>query len=66
MLFIASCWACRAFGCVIFDEVISKWSKSGKRHLIGQMETWRELLLKFEQADFDGPCIGWFTRLRAM
>ena len=31
-------WSCRAFGCVIFDEVISKWSKSGKRHLIGQVE----------------------------
>lgn len=26
-------------------------------------KTWRELLLKFEEADAEGPCIGWFSRV---
>ena len=97
-------WSCRAFGCILPSDLISRWSKGGKRHLIGQVEmsavvvarvlwkrfldlkrviffvdhggvlasairgtskerTWRELLLKFEEADAEGPCIGWFSRV---
>ena len=40
-------YSCRAFGCVLLQKLVVSWSKSGKKHLIGQTELYAVVVARF-------------------
>ena len=52
-------YSCRAFGCILPQQLVVSWSKSGKKHLIGQTELYAVVIARFIWAKYidDSRCI---------
>ena len=52
-------YSCRAFGCILPQQLVESWSKTGKKHLIGQTELYAVVIARFIWAKYidDSRCI---------
>ena len=52
-------YLCRAFGCMLPQKLVVSWSKSGKKHLIGQTELYAVVVARSIWAEYidDSRCI---------